>query len=102
MFCTYFCCRPAPSCCGCSPQTAADTTEWMNLPAATFPPASCRYTHGETFHSESIKVPVDIHIIFWVADAVCAPQDGCYSEGADQLGEGGVPRGQEKGDALQL
>lgn len=42
------CCRPAPSCFECSPQTAADTTEWMNLPVAMFPPVSCRYTHGKS------------------------------------------------------
>lgn len=59
MFNAYFCCRPAPYCCGYSPPTAVDTTEWMNLPVATFPPASCRYTHGE---AENIWLFVIIYI----------------------------------------
>lgn len=78
-----------------------------------------------TFHSISLSSCVFTNILNWVyttttapcwgsiwcecwiwhwsrSDCVCAFQDGCYSEGADQPGERSLSRGQEKGDPLQL
>lgn len=37
-----------------------------------------------------------------VSDCVYVFQDGCYTKRVDQLGEGGISRGQEKGHLLQL
>ena len=91
---------------GCSPQTMGDITAWTSSPGGTYQLASCRYTPGETRFIPNLNVSNrgKTHGAGWMKYLTwhTFSQDGCYSEGADQPGEGGVSWGSEERNALQL